>query len=131
MADLDYKKRAEPSSIVGMDSDESETNFMGVSDNQDAYTSDKANTSAVYSELTVGTTAVEVKVGATNLANRKMLHITPKTTHIYWGYDNSVTTVTGTKLFKYTTAKFKYGPSISIWVIAATAGNKANIGEVA
>lgn len=129
MSDLSFEKRAEPSSIVGMDADGSETNFLKVTENNDAQVSDAINVSAVYSEITVGTTAVELKVGGTPLAVRKMAHATPKDKEVYWGYDNSVTTVTGTRLFKNTTAYFKFGPNVHIWLIAATDGNKVNIGE--
>jgi len=129
MSDLDYKKRAEPSSIVGMDGDESETNFMEVTDNQDAQVTDRVNTSAVYDEITIGTTPVPLRVGAANLDERKFCHITPKDNSIYWGYSNSVTTTTGTRIFKNTTVFFKFGPDVTIWLEANAANKKANIGE--
>lgn len=129
MPDLDHKERAEPTKIVGANTNGEETDYLEVTPNHEARTSDVVNTAAVYSEITVGTTAVELKVGASALANRKVAHVTPKDKDIYWGYDNLVTPVTGTKIFKGATVEFNYGPNISIWLIAESTGNKANIGE--
>lgn len=132
MADLDHKDRAEPTKIVGADpTTGEETNYLEILGNNEAQTSDIINHAAVYDEITVGLTAVEAKVGATALELRKLLHITPKGSKIYWGYDNLVTTVTGTRLYKGTTAFFGFGPGAStqVWLISDTAGIKVNIGE--
>lgn len=92
---------------------------------------DSANETGLYSELTVGTTAVEVKVGASALENRKVVHMLAKDNSIYWGYDSSVTTTTGTRIFKNQFIPLPAGDNISVWVIADAANKKLSIGELA
>lgn len=88
---------------------------------------DTARVSGVYSELTVNTSAVEAKVGGSKLSNRKYLSLRPKDNGIYYGFDNSVTTTTGTVLFKDELMILPYG--ISVWLIASGSGKKISIGE--
>lgn len=92
---------------------------------------DVLNGAAVYSELTVGTTAVEVKVGGSVLAQRRMVHITPKENSVYWGYDSGVTTTTGTRVWKDQTVFLPVGPDITVYLIANGAGKAVNIAELA
>lgn len=92
---------------------------------------DVLNGDAVYGEITVGTTAVEVKVGGSPLADRRMVHITPKDNQVFWGYDSSVTTSTGTRVWKEQTVFLPVGPDISIYLIANDAGKTVSIAELA
>lgn len=89
------------------------------------------NTSAVYGSLTVGTTAVEVKVGGSVLANRKTVTLQPKDNKIFWGYDSSVTVSNGTQVFKDQFMPLPVGANISIWLISDGAGRDVRIGEIA
>jgi hypothetical protein len=89
---------------------------------------DVARVSAIYSELTVGTSAVELKVGASRLANRKYVMIRPKDTGLYLGYDSSVTTTTGMALFKDEFLMLPIG--VAVWLIASGSGKKTSIGEL-
>ena len=92
---------------------------------------DSLNRQGVYGEITVGTTPVEVKVGASPLAHRGLVHILAKDNQIYWGYDNSVTTTTGTRIFRNQLVFLPVGPDVSIWLVANGAGRDAAIGELA
>ena len=89
---------------------------------------DAARTSAVYSELTVGTSPVELKVGASALTNRKYVVIRPKDADIYLGYSNAVTTTTGMKLFKDEFLMLPIG--VAVWLVASGSGKKISIGEL-
>lgn len=84
-----------------------------------------------YGELTVGTSAVEFKVQATALSTRQMITMQAKDNKIYWGYDASVTTTTGTELFKGQFIALPIGAGISIYLIANVANRKIAIGELA
>jgi len=75
---------------------------------------------AVYSNVTVTDTASEVKVGGTVLIERKVVTIQPIDGVVYFGYDNSVTTSNGTKIFKGQTYTIEAGDSLEVWVIADT-----------
>ena len=92
---------------------------------------DNLNDSAVFGSLSVGTSAVQVKVGGSPLANRKLVIMQPKDTGIFWGYDNTVTTSTGVEMFKDQIIPMECGPDISIWVIATGAGKSMRIQELA
>ena len=92
---------------------------------------DHLNSEAVYGALSVGTSAVEVKVGGSALAFRKLVIMQPEDSGIYWGYSNSVTTSNGTEMFKSQIIPMEVGPDISIWVIATGAGKSMRIQELA
>ncbi len=91
-------------------------------------TDDVARISGVYTELTVGTSAVELKVGATMLTDRKYVVIRPKDSSVYYGYNNSVTTTTGTEVFRGEFLMLPIG--VPVWLIASGAGKKVSIGEL-
>ena len=94
-------------------------------------TTDRNNVSMVYSALTVGTTAVEVKVGGAALANRKLLLIHNASGNtMYWGSNNSVTTSNGMILFRDQVISIPVGPAISIWIISGVAAQNARITEM-
>jgi hypothetical protein len=86
---------------------------------------------AVYSNLNVSTTAIEVKVGASPLSERKVVTIQPLNGDIFFGYNSSVTTSTGTKIFQGQLFPFEAGESMPIFVIAASGTIDCRITEVA
>lgn len=91
---------------------------------------DIVNTAGVQGSLSVGTSAVEAKVGASRLINRKLLTIhNDGPTTIYWGYTNTVTTTSGTPIFKNQLATWDIGDGLGIWLIAGTAGNTVRVTE--
>lgn len=91
---------------------------------------DHANSQAKYGSLTVGTTAVELKVGANRMEDRKVVTMQTKDNNVYWGYDSSVTTSTGTQIFKDQFMPLPVGPDIEVWLIADGAGKDVRIGEI-
>lgn len=87
---------------------------------------------AVYASITVGTSVVEAKVGASALANRKLLTVFNNGNQtIYWGYDSSVTSSTGTPIFKSQFVEFEFTEDVSVWLISDTAGQDVRVGEIA
>lgn len=131
MADLSDLQAAESVKIVGSNSSGIETNPVKVSSNQDLGTSDIVDTSGVYGQLTVGTTAIQLKVGISNLSNRKLVTLdNTSNTTIYWAYDSSVTTSTyAGRILKDQQASWSIGSNLSIYLIAASAGNIIRISE--
>lgn len=81
-------------------------------------TVDILNVSTQYRAQSVTTTAAEALGGATILANRKMIHITPTNGIIYWAYNSSVTTTTGTPIFPNNTLMLAVGSSNHVYLIA-------------
>jgi hypothetical protein len=91
---------------------------------------DILNNGGTQAALTVGTTAVEIKVGASRLEGRKTVTLyNNSNTTIYWGYTSSVTTATGTPIFRDQFVTWEAGDSQEIWVIAGSAGNNTRITE--
>lgn len=87
----------------------------------------------LYSALIVpSANAVEVKVGASPLVDRKivMLSNTSGNRTFYWGFNNSVTTATGLPIYRDTEKTWSITSAVSIWVIAdGGAANDARIAE--
>jgi len=88
------------------------------------------NGPAVYSNLNVSTTAVELKVGASSMEDRSIVTVQPINGDIYFGYDSSVTTLTGTKIFSGQFFPFEAKESLKIWVIAESGTVDCRITEV-
>lgn len=86
---------------------------------------------AVYGFLNVTTTAVEVKVGASVHTDRKVITIQPIDGEVYFGYDSSVTSSTGTKIFKGQVYPLEAGELLPVWIVAASGTINVRITEVA
>lgn len=82
-------------------------------------------TGGVYGAMSMPTagTAYEVKVGASALANRKVVYVTATTTGIYWGTDNLVTIATGTPLMNNQVLTITTDPNSSFKVFLVSASN--------
>lgn len=85
---------------------------------------------AVYKNLSVST-ATEVRVGATPLQERKLVTVQPIDGDVYFGYDNSVTTSTGTLIYQGTVYPIEVSDKLPVYVIAATGTVDVRITEVA
>lgn len=71
--------------------------------------------------LTVGTTPVEVKAGATPLAGRtEVLVFNISSVDVFWGFSNTVTTGNGMPIPAGSLAIFRINPgrNIQIWLVA-------------
>lgn len=91
---------------------------------------DVINNAGVQGALSVSTTAIEVRVGASRLVNRKLVTVfNDGSATVYWGYTNAVTAVNGTPIFKNQIHSWDAGDSISIWLIAASGSHTCRITE--
>jgi hypothetical protein len=80
--------------------------------------------------LVIGTTAVPLRVGGSNIANRKYVTIHNNSlVTFYWGYTASVTISTGTPIFAGQPMGWAVGPNQNIYVIAGIAGNNSRVTE--
>ena len=86
---------------------------------------------SIQAQLTVGTSAVEVKVGVSRLDNRKLVTLdNTSNVVIYWGFTNAITTSTyAGRIFKDQQARWSVGPNQAIFLIAGSAGNTVRISE--
>lgn len=85
---------------------------------------------SVEAAITVGTSSVEAKVGASRLTGRKALSVfNNSNSTIYWGYTSGVTTSSGTPIFKDQQIVFAVGDGQSVYLISGSAGNNVRITE--
>ena len=74
---------------------------------------------AVYGSKSVTTTPQELKVNASVLDKRKFVTMQPIDGDIYFGYSSSVTTSTGTKVFKGQFFPMEATDSLPIYIVSA------------
>jgi hypothetical protein len=130
MADLNQLESSQTIKIAGANSSGVENNFVNASSNGDLKTANVSNNGGVQAALNVGTSAVEVKVGASPYTERKSVTVFNNSNNtIYWGYTNAVTTSSGTPIFKNQQVEWAVGTGTSIWLIAGSAGNNTRITE--
>lgn len=110
--------------------------MSGIIDSNASYGNDQSavadvlNSSGVQGTLTVGTSAIEVRVGSTRLENRKSVTLYNSSNNtIYWGYTSGVTTSNGTPIAKNQYIEWSIGDQLPIYVIAASSGNVVRITE--
>lgn len=74
----------------------------------------------IYKAISVTDTPQEVKVGASVLEERKVITLQPTNGAIYYGYDNLVSSTTGTKLLKNQWLQLEASYHLPVWVVADT-----------
>lgn len=109
---------------------------MPISDSNKSYFDDQVasadilNNGGTQAALIVGTTAVEVKVGAFRLEGRKTVTLYNNSNKtIYWGYNNTVTTSSGTPIQKKELVTWEAGDNQEIWIISDSSGNNVRVTE--
>jgi len=94
---------------------------------------DGISSGGVYGALTMTTagTTYEAKVNASSLSGRSLLTILPTTSDIYFGFSNTVTTSTGTKIPKdqMLSIKINKQSTVAIWLVSASASVNVRITE--
>jgi len=80
--------------------------------------------------VTVGTSAVEAKVGATSLRNRKSLTVyNASAATVYWSFQEDVTTATGIAIPASSCTSFAVAEDCLIYLIAGTGGLDVRVAE--
>jgi hypothetical protein len=88
------------------------------------------NGPAVHGALSVTTTPQEVKVGASRLEERNVLTIQPLNGDVYFGYSDSVTSLTGTKIYQGQVFPLEATDELPVWIVAASGTIDVRITEV-
>lgn len=92
-----------------------------IASNQSAISvSDVLNTAGQSRAQAITTTAAEALGAATILTNRKILILTPTNGTIYWGFSNTVTTSSGTPIFKNQMVAIAVTSNVHVYVIAGS-----------
>ena len=124
MADLDFLESSSPVQITGDD----ESFAADVGERKELSTSNTIRQNLTSGALTVGTTAVEIKVGGTRLANRKSVFLFNNSNKtMYWG-DSGVTTTTGIPIARGESVTIAI-EDVAVFVITDQAGRDARVVE--
>lgn len=126
MADLDGLAAAQTVKIAGTNTSGVETGYVDQYNTQ-LRTTEVINGSAVQGTLTISTTAVECKVGASPLTNRRMIMIQVNAAGYSYGF------ASGSQPFSLpngTTLALELGPNISIWVVKSSGSNSVVVAEL-
>jgi len=132
MADLNELESSDTIKIAGADSTGNETNFADVTALGELKTADVISGSGTEGAITVGTSAIEAKVGASALTNRKLLTIFNNSdATIYWGRTSSVTSSSGTPIYEKQMFTFTVASNAPIYLIASASGKNVRVTESA
>ena len=127
MADLDGIEAAQSVKIIGSEADGTEETPIGSTALRELYTVEKLLDTGLDDEISITAgTPVEVKVGASRKADRKVVIIQPLDGKIKWGFSN---TTQSFPLFKRQNAIICAGPDTAIWIDAITGTVDVAIGE--
>jgi len=85
----------------------------------------------VYTNLSVSTSASELKVGASTASDRKVLVVQCLGNSIYLGFDNTVTSTTGIEMRKRQTLFLEVGEEVTVYAIASSGSIDVRIAELA
>lgn len=131
MSDLDEIQASGATKLVGSNGLGGETTPVSSTGTGDLNVADVTRGTGLQTTLTVGTSPVEVKVGGSRLADRKIINIDNTSNGIiYWGYSASTSTTSfAGRLFKDQQMFLPAGPSTAVYLVASTAGNSVHIGE--
>lgn len=127
MADLNELDASLSTKIVGANSTGGEIGYVSSTNKGELVTTDIMNTSAVQVVLTVSTTAVAARVGASNLSERKMLVIQCQTNGITYGFSS------GSQPFNLpngSTLTLSLGPNVTIWLKKASGSGSVVVAEL-
>lgn len=132
MADISDIQSALPVKVVGSDALGAEQTPVKSTGDGELRTADIIDAGGTQGAVSVSTTAVAIRVGGSNLTNRKTLTaLNNGTATIYWGYTNAVTTSTGTPFMRNQFAVWEAGPNTTIWMIAANGSHDVRVTEAA
>jgi hypothetical protein len=96
------------------------------------FRANKIDEGGIEGAITVGTSAVEAKVGASQFTNRQLLTVQHKgNQRLFWGFTPSVTVSSGTEIFKDQSVTFEIQPEVKVYLISNQAGQNVRITEAA
>jgi hypothetical protein len=125
MADLSDLNSAQNTKLTGQDNSGVETYPIKSYSNNELAVSDIPNQTGVNATLNLTTTAVEGKVGANALVNRKYVEMLALTTNVKWGYDSTCPF----ELYKSQFFSLPMGENCKVYFKASTGTAQVVVGE--
>jgi len=127
MGDLNSLESSDTIKIAGANSSGQETNFVNSSPNGDLQTTDIMNTAAVSGIISLTATPVALKIGSSNLENRKYIILQGLTSSILWGFSESSQTF---DIFKNQFVMLPCGSNITIYAKVTAGSGQISVGEL-
>ena len=90
---------------------------------------DAVTHSGTQGAMTITSTAQPVRVGATNAERKVVTVYNNSTTAIYWGWDSTVTSTTGTPIEGKDLMVFNVNKNIDVYLVAASGSINVRITE--
>lgn len=125
MSDLSDLNSAQNAKLIGQDINGVETYPVKSYSNYELAVSDIPNQTGLNATLNLTTTAVEGKVGASTLVNRKYVEMLAITTNVKWGYDSTCPF----DLYKAQFFSLPMGENCKVYFKASTGTAQVVIGE--
>jgi hypothetical protein len=125
MADLSDINSAQQTKIVGQSASGAETNAVGSTSLGELTVADVPNQTGLTTTLGLTTTAIEGKVGALTMTNRKYIEMQALTNNIKWGYNTNC----DFKLFKNQFFSLPMGSNCKVYFKVTTGTGSVAIGE--
>lgn len=104
-----------------------EESYASVSPNNDLFTRDILNVSALDSVINLTTSPTELKVGISNLSERKYVIMEALSNNVKWGFSSGTQSF---DLFKSQLLMVPTGASISIWARMSSGTGQIAFGEL-
>lgn len=129
MADIGDIEAAQSIKVIGAEADGTETTPVGSTLNGDGLAADILNNGGLDVELSISAgVAQEVKIGASRMANRKMVVMYAKEINLIWGFSST------TQSFEIRRRQWVWiplGEDTEIWVNSTGGTRTVAIGEIA
>ena len=126
MGDIDRDKRSSPVRVVGGGSDNEEY-LVNVTSLEEISNSDILNNGGLDTTLTIGTTAIELKVGASVKENRKLLMFTALDNGFTFGFSSLTQNI---PILKNQTVILNVGENTEVWAINTSSNKSMAVAEL-
>lgn len=127
MGDLNSLQASDTVKIAGANTSGNETNFVNASSNGDMQTSDVLNTASTDGIISLTTSAVPMRIGLSNLADRKYLILEAKTVNVVWGFSAGSQPF---DIFKDQLLMIPCGPNITVYAKTSVGTGQIAVGEL-
>lgn len=127
MGDLNSLQASDTIKIAGASSNGNETNFVNSTPSGDLQTVDIMNTAALSGVISLTTTPVPLRIGGSNLVNRKYIILEALSSAIVWGFSE---TSQPFNVFKNQFIMIPCGSNITIYAKVTTGTGDISVGEL-
>lgn len=127
MPDLNELESSQAVKLVGATGLGDEQEFANVTPNNDLQTADILNVAAADTVVALTTTPVQIRVGGTNLADRKYVILEALSTRVKWGFSSGTQSF---DIFKSQLIMVPVGENVTVWARVSSGTGSIAVGEL-